>query len=218
MLSCIILITFLGYSQSDSISSDKKSFAKEQLLTLKKEGAVIVLLKGTTRAMEAYEKAGKIEIVTEMNKKIEKTNFSLIHAFRTYWKFSPVYFMINDDLSAFQKNINANVFVDSLQKPIPLQALTQSYHVFMDFGSYYVPSENTSDSKPTKWDKKHPHKIADPTESNQVLEECLVVKDKDLNQFLSPYPNRSASIMGSRDLDNLVAALNRHFFAFLEDN
>ena len=78
-------------------------------------------------------------------------------------------------------------------------------------------SGSTSDMKRSKTNAQPQVKVADPSESSQTVEECLVVKDKDLNQFISPYPNRSVSIMGSRDMNNLVAALNRRFYAFIDD-
>lgn len=219
IIGYILLISSFCYAQSDSLKkiADKNIYARQQLLMLQKEGTVIVLLKGKTRAMEAYEKAGKTLLVEDMKKKIATTNRTLVRAFNKYWKFSPVLYMYNDDIATLQKNGASKVFVDSLLKPSPFISLTQSYYVFMDYGSYYIPSNNTSENQPTKWKKNQEETVQDPTQSNQSITECLVVKDKNLNQFLAPYPNRSASIMGSKDMNNLVAALNRRFEAFLEN-
>ena len=218
-IGLLLCITSFCYSQSDSLKQfiDKKTYARQEVLTLQKEGAVIVILKGKTRAMEAYEKAGKTAIVEEMSKKIAKTNRALMQAFNHYWDFCPVFYLYNDDIATFQKNNGASVFIDSMLKMSTNISFHRTYHVYIDFGSYYVPSSNTSDMKRSKTNAQPQVKVADPSESSQTVEECLVVKDKDLNQFISPYPNRSVSIMGSRDMNNLVAALNRRFYAFIDD-
>lgn len=53
--------------------TSSKLFVQQQLDSLQQYGAVIVLLKGTTRAMEAYQKAGQTKVVQEMTKKTIKS-------------------------------------------------------------------------------------------------------------------------------------------------
>lgn len=197
--------------------TSSKLYVQQQLDSLHDQGAVIVLLKGTTRAMEAYQKAGQTKVVEEMTKKNNKINHQLIHAFTHQWRYCPVYFMFNDDIATLQNNPKSAVFVDSQLQHLPSVILQKDYFVFMDFGTYYVPSVNESNSKTAPWKSKN-NTTHNPTESNETVEECLIVKDRNLNQFLPPYPRRSVSIMGSRDMEAIVAALNKRFTEYLEEN
>jgi hypothetical protein len=208
---CFSMMT-VGYTQTSS-----KAYVQQQLDSLHRYGAVIVLLKGNTRAMEAYQKAGQSKVVEEITKKNNKINQLLIHAFTYQWRYCPVYFMMNDDIATLQSNPQSAVFVDSQLHHNPSIILPKDYFVFMDFGTYYVPSVNESNSKSSDWKSKN-NTTHNPTESNETVEECLIVKDRNLNQFLPPYPRRSVSIMGSRDMEAIVAALNKRFTEYAAEN
>lgn len=216
MKKIIMLIGCFFVFTSSWAQTSSKLYVHQQLDSLQQYGAVIVLLKGTNRAMEAYQEAGKTKVVEEMRKKNNKINHQLIHAFTHQWRFCPVYFMLNDDISTLQNNPKSAVFVDTQLHHLPSVILQKEYFVFMDFGTYYVPSVNESNSKTSTWSSKN-NTTHNPSESNETVEECLIVKDRNLNQFLPPYPRRSVSIMGSRDMEAIVAALNKRFADYQEE-
>ena len=83
--TCFLFITifllnhFVGFSQKQKDTTNTyKYYARQQLDTLKKQGAVIILLKSKTRAMEAYEKAGNLKLVNELTEKMNKQNIQMV--------------------------------------------------------------------------------------------------------------------------------------------
>jgi hypothetical protein len=199
------------YGQKEPSAKEKyKDFAILHLDSLKKNGALIVILKSKSRAVEAYEKAGNTKIAEEMMNNIKKQNRYLYKSYIAFWKFCPVFFIYAKDLDDFNKGKRTNIFVDSTYNINNDITMNLPFYIFNEFGTYYEVQNKDHDYAPGKW-KNTNYENYDPSTGIPVKSDCIVVKDKLMRQYRFPFPNYVQSWGSLPGMKKAVDNLNNRF-------
>jgi hypothetical protein len=223
ILSTCMLFCVLGlFAQNTSgMSKDSarigayRNFAYGQIDSLKKQGALIVVLASNSRRIEAYEKAGKKKIADEMRAETAFTNRYLIHAFKTRFSFCPVYFIAGEKLNEFRKGKTSGVFTDSSGKIDANITFTKPFYMIVEYGTVFEIQNKKSDWEPGKFKPETVGNL-DPADGSPAAEECLVIKDRQLFQYRFPFPYFAQVKFGTKTMDGVVERLNVRFFNFYQ--
>lgn len=195
--------------QKSSIES-YKTFATAQLDSLKNNGALIVILKSKTRAIEAYENAGNKAVAKEMLDKLQIQNKKIVRAFRQYWTFCPLYFVYSKNLVDIHSGRRDSIFVDTTMQINNNISLEKPFYIFFDYGTFYEIQNKSHDSAPSKW-KDDQYKNFDPSEGIPVKSDCIVVKDKKMCQFRYPFPDYAQTWGTNNGIKRAAEILNTRF-------
>lgn len=211
ILFVLLCIPHISSAQGKKELLEKyKTFATAHLDSLKNQGAIIVLLKSKSRAIEAYEKAGNQKVADEMMEHNNILNKRLIKAYKMYWNFCPVYFMYNKDIEAFNNGQRDSIFLDSTLHTSTSIHFTKSFYIFHDYGTFYEIQNKEHDTAPSKW-KIDSYKNFNPSEGVQVKSDCIVVKDKMMYQYRYPFPDYVQTWGSMSGIKKAIELLNSRF-------
>lgn len=202
---------FSGFSQSEFVhdfSNDReKAFTQIALL---KNGALIVRFRTQDRKIEAYRNAGNIKLANQLEKELSDFNKALAQAFKTYYQFSKVFFMYPADYSKFLEGDTVGYFYNynlELDTTIAIDRLDDFF--ICEYGPVYAEDIIDPNNARTK-----------VVTSTPMLQDALVIKDTDLNQLLSPFPNHVSIRLKTieKSVENLDRNLQKFFNRALERN
>lgn len=199
----------VAQTQKDAVES-YKMFARMHIDSLKKNGAVLVILKSKSRAIEAYEKSGNTKVANEMMEKLQVQNTRMMKAYRSFWNFCPIYFIYSNELNAFNSGVRDHIFVDSTMKISSTIQMQAPFYIFHDYGTFYEVQNKSHDSAPGKW-KNTEYSNYDSSEGVPVKSDCIVVRDKLMRQYRYPFPDYIQTWGSLTGLKKAIEILNARF-------
>lgn len=213
VFSILVIFCFAisGFSQGDFVhtfpNDREKAFTQIALL---KNGALIVRFRTQDRKIEAYRNAGNIKLANQLEKELSDFNKALAQAFKTYYQFSKVYFMYPADYSRFLAGDTAGYFYNYnmvLDTSIAIDRLDDFF--ICEYGPVYAEDIIDPNNARTK-----------VVTSTPMLQDALVIKDTDLDQLLTPFPNHVSIRLKTieKSVENLDRNLQKFFNRALERN
>lgn len=216
-----VLIAVFGSNlqaqQQDTSFLSYRSFAAYELKELKSNGALVVILKTSNKSAAAYRKAGKTELADKIEDNLTSNSNLLYRAFTQNFKFCPVYFILGDSLTAFQKGKRSNIFVDSTFSVNPVLGLKNDTKcVIANLGAVVHKIDNGGTFEPVGFKSEVVGNI-DPNEGYTTAEEALVVYDLEMKQYRWPFPYYVAMKFGVKYASSAVERLQKKFEKSYED-
>jgi hypothetical protein len=106
----------------------------------------------------------------------EQENLAITAAFRSYYKFCPVYFISYDSTTAALKAKRSGYFLNDKLQVDPSISMNKNFFLFAEYGMLEtsLPSDKTN--------SKH-EKVR-----RGVIEEALIVRDQKMNLLRRPFP------------------------------
>ncbi len=202
-LFCMMFFHFVLVAQTDSLPSDK-DLAHQYITQLKSGGALIVRLKARDKNIAAYRNSGNIKVAEEMEEADRKTNRVMMDAFRTQFRFCPVYFMYarhSRDFVSGKRNVLVN---EGLREDTSI-LFNHDFFLFVDFGTSMI-----NESKNAYTQTRQTQEGSTPGNS-----EAYVVLDTAFRQLHSPFPYHTMlNFLETNAHQKAVARLNRKMFEF----
>lgn len=200
---CImILIGIAGnvYAQHPDPSLMNKNEHARYCIENLKDGALIVRLNFKRKAINALEQSGNMAGAERIRLEQEQENLEIMAAFKSYYKFSPVYFISYDSTRAALNGKRSGYFLNEQLQVDPSISMNKDFFLFAEHGMLEtsLPSDKTN-SKQEKLRRG-------------TIEEALVVRDQKMNLLRRPFPY----FVRFGDWDERVIKLERRIRKFYQ--
>lgn len=154
-----------------------------------KNGVLLVRLDFDRKEQEYYNKFDNTDAAEKVRRKAQQKNIEIIDAFKTYYKFSPVYYFdISDSRNLLEGNLDKVTFYNDSAQADEGITLSGANYFIAEFGyvepdtiSYYSGSTPTPDDEENPEGKKY-------YSSGKTSKPALVIRDKSFNQLREPFP------------------------------
>ncbi|OFZ11193.1 MAG: hypothetical protein A3D92_12285 [Bacteroidetes bacterium RIFCSPHIGHO2_02_FULL_44_7] len=188
-------LTFSSFAQDPATLAQlkkdrqqRKLSAKENIILLK-NGALLVRLDQQKRRIDYYAKYNNMKEAEKVKVKMLEENRAIIDAFRTYYKFTPVYFFaLEDSESWLERGTEGLVFYNDNAEADP--SIHPSEEVFFVADFSFIEQDTTSylsGKTPTPNQENNPEGRA-YYGGSKTSKPALVVRDDRLNQLRDPFP------------------------------
>ena len=181
VLMCILFMLVFGsnYGQVDTslIANSDREKAFLELLDLRNDGALVFRVILNKKSADLYRKAGKIKIADRIEKKQNRRNRLLAKAFLdSTFNYCPVYIIESKDYGKAINGVKSGYFLNSDLKLDTSITLNEKNIFFLDIGNVYETVREVNDFKNSE------------VTSTPIVQDALVIKDKNLNQLMKPFP------------------------------
>ena len=173
IISLFLLMNFISFSQKDESSDVLK--ARQHIVNLKENGALIVRVLLSKKKIGLYRKAGQTKLADKLQKKLDDTNHYISLAFLdSTFSFCPVYIIDAKDYGRVLNGEKSGFFLNKDLKVDSSIVMKEDYFLFIDRGDVYESvGENFKNSETT---------------GTPVIQDAFIIKDKDLKQLAKPFP------------------------------
>ena len=207
----VILLLSNNVSGQDRPADNIEKFMEEKILQLK-DGALIVRLKTKENSIVALRKAGNHELADKVELKQKTYNKELIRAFRSDFKFCPVYFLPSN----YSENIIAGkiadvVFVNDSLDPDTSITMTQLNFLTAETGPLDPDTASYFESQHYDYSGKNLEKKETQYIGQNAGFEVIKMMNKEFIQLTQPFPYYVRiydSLPMERSLPKAVARLN----------
>ncbi|MBA3662716.1 MAG: hypothetical protein H0W61_00720 [Bacteroidetes bacterium] len=164
--------------QFDKFGKRKNAISNWQINQLK-DGAIVVRLKTNQKLFDALNGQGNKEMALEKEKEQHVINVNTYHAFKDYFKFCNVYFILSNSSDTLMNGARSGIFLDSTMKVDPSITMKEKYYLLAerDFGYNSSIGFVKEDSA---------RKVVEG--GNPVKEMAIVLKNKYGHQLKGPFP------------------------------
>lgn len=177
----IIAILFLSFgtasfAQSKVFKSDRrKAFA--QIEALKDGGALVLRLTLHKKNADLYRKAGNTKLADRLEKDLRKKNLLLATTFLDKsFSFCPVYIIESKNYGRVINGEKSGYFLDKNLKIDSSITLNHDNIFFVEIGNVYEVV------------RKDDSFLKSELTSTPIVQNALVIKDKNSNQLMKPFP------------------------------
>lgn len=172
-----ILLAVSLFAQLDSLPSDK-DLAKKYITELREGGALVIRLKARNKAISAYISSGNAAIAERMKDEDEKLNKKIVEAFKTEFRFCPVYFTFAHNSKLLLEGNASQLLNENLMPDSGIQ-FNYSNFLFVDYGASMLNESTNS----------YNYTVGKTTEGNTPgNSQAYTIIDKDFRQLHSPFP------------------------------
>ncbi len=192
-----------GYVFVD-LAGDTILYRERAAITLRHLRDGSVRLKTSDRTLDAYKKAGQLEIAQKIEDDRKAQNQKIYDAFKNYFTFCKVYFIYAKDTKKFLEGDRKIFLNQNLEYDFTLN-FTDTNFVFCEYGTVESFSKFTDQSayavdRPSisggSYTGAAPHEIMDTvtrrTSTSPATTSALFFSDKNLKQFQRPFPYSEA--------------------------
>ncbi len=184
-------------SSITEINYKDKDLAAYEIINLKEKGALVVLLNLDKKKIKLYREGGNEKLANTLEENLKKENLNLARAFldSTIFNFTKVYLIDSKYKKELLNGIRKGIFLDNNLEVDSNIYLNEKYILFAKEGQVYetqalYPSEGI---------------IKKTVTATPVVQDALVICDKDLTQLLDPFPcyvrkATAKSVVGSNKL------------------
>jgi hypothetical protein len=165
--------------QFEKFRKRRTTIANWQINELKNNGAVVVRLKTNKKLIDELIAQGKMDLATEKEKEQYVINANTYAAYRDYFKFCKVYFILSNSSDSLLNGARTGIFLDSTLKIDPSITMNEKFYLLAerDYGynsSIGFVAEDTA------------RKVVEG--GNPVKEMAVVLKNKYGHQLKAPFP------------------------------
>lgn len=192
---------FLCFQINVNAQDSDRELAFQQIENLK-SGALIVRLRVNSKKVAAYQSVGNDELANKLIEKQRQRNFEMMAAFISNFDYCPVYFIYANDYIYLNDGLKKGFFVGENLEVDTSIVLNELNYFYCDFGTVYQQALANQTDGNTKM-----------VTSTPMLQEALVIKNKQLTQLLDPFPFYAK--VRFYEFDNAVNNLNQNLFKFL---
>ncbi len=114
--------------------------AKAQIITLKKNGALLVRLKTNANTINALKKSGNTDLATQVERETFLKNKIIMNSYLQEFVFCPVYFFYSDCSDSVKHKNIAGIFLDSNLVTSANVVCNASFYLIAEGGSIYNSS------------------------------------------------------------------------------
>jgi hypothetical protein len=207
ILIVALFASVFSFANIDSLPSDK-DLGRQFVTQLKNGGALIVRLKSRDKNIAAYRNSGNNAIADEMEETDRKLNRQIVNAFKTQFRFCPVYFIYARNSRKFFEGAR-NVLVNEGLREDSTIEFNHTYFLFVDFGTSLI---NESVNSYTYTNKVQEGSTPGNSQSYVVL-------DTDFKQLHAPFPYQTMlNVLEQNPHQKAVARLNKKLFQYFVDD
>lgn len=207
ILIVALIASAFSFANIDSLPSDK-DLGRQYITQLKNGGALIVRLKSRDKNIAAYRNSGNNAIADEMEEKDRLLNRQIMNAFKTQFRFCPVYFMYARNSKKFMEGTRLVFLNEGLREDSTI-AFNHNFFLFVDFGTALLNESVNS-----------------YTYTNQVQEgstpgnsQSYTVLDTSFKQLHAPFPYQTVlNFLEQSPHHKAVARMNKKMFQYLVDD
>lgn len=179
-LTILLLISQLSFSQNIEekiiLQTDLEK-AREQIMNLREDGALVVRLFLTKKKIELYRKYGEEKLANKLETKLALENSLIITGFAdSTFSFCPVYFIDTKDYGRVINGEKSGYFLNKNLEKDSTIIMNEDYFFFVERSPVY-DQVNLDDSYKTS-----------VTSSAPVVSDAFVIKDLNMNQLVKPFP------------------------------
>lgn len=180
VVTLLLLLTQNVFSQEKEkelvLKTDAKK-AREQIIQLRNDGALVVRLFLTKKKIELYRQYGNEKLANQLKEKLDFENSLLVTAFSdSTFSFCPVYFIETNDYGRVINGEESGYFLNKNLEVDSSIVMKEDYVLFLERGPVY-DQVSVDDSYTTS-----------ETSSTPVLFDALVIKDINMVQLVKPFP------------------------------
>lgn len=177
IMMMITLFSVSVVAQQREDFANYRKLADYQVAELK-EGALVLRLILNKKNAELYRKAGNEKLADKLEKDLKERNGVLANVFLdSSFDFCKVYIIEASDYKKLLSGEKSGYFLNQKLEVDPTISLHTDKFYFMDIGSVYEAQTEKVDGE-----------IKTAYAASAVAQDALVIKDKEFNQLLSPFP------------------------------